>query len=78
MEETKKFYVTMIRRISNNSQRVAKLAGPYDTHEEALSKVDQARTIAYDIDPRSHWDSFGTSAITAAVHTPGTINHLMN
>ena len=65
----KKYYVTMIR-----GDRVARLAGPFDTHEEALAHVDQARKVANEVDPRSHWDAFGTSGIESDNHAPGVLN----
>lgn len=70
MQESKMYYVTMIR----DRVGVARLAGPYVTHEEALQLVDRVRNIAYDVDPRSHWNAFGTCGVTAAEHKPGVLN----
>jgi hypothetical protein len=67
--ETKRFYVTMIR-----DGRVARLAGPYDTKEEAEAQFEPARKIASEVDPFSDFDAFGVSAITAKEHKPGTLN----
>lgn len=66
--ETKKFYCTMIR-----DTRVAWLLGPYDTLEDAEAHVREAREAAYAIDPRSHWDAFGVTGVTAGSHPPGVI-----
>lgn len=70
---SKKYYVTMIRDPGKN-QRVARLAGPFDTHEEALSHVDAAKEHAYEVDPRSAFDAFGTSCIESDNHKPGVLN----
>lgn len=70
---TKKYYVTMIRDPGAN-QRVARLAGPFDTHEEALSHVDAAKKHAYEVDPKSAFDAFGTAGVESDNHKPGTLN----
>ena len=70
-QESKMYYVTMIR----DNVGVARLAGPYATHDEALNLVDKVRNIAYDVDRRSVWDSFGTCGITSVEHKPGVLNN---
>lgn len=70
---SKKYYVTMIRDPGKN-QRVARLAGPFDTHEEALSHVDAAKEHAYEVDPKSAFDAFGTSGVESDNHKPGVLN----
>jgi hypothetical protein len=65
----RKFYVTMVR-----GDQVARLAGPFDTKDEADSMVDRARTLAQENDPRSAFDAFGVSAITSEDHKPGVLN----
>lgn len=70
---SKKYYVTMIRDPGKN-QRVARLAGPFDTHEEALSHVDAAKEYAYEVDPKSAFDAFGTSGVESDNHKPGVLN----
>jgi len=55
---TGSYYVTMLR-----GARVAFLAGPFDTHEAALEMVDAARDAAYEVDPFSWFDDFGTSSL---------------
>lgn len=67
--EAKKFYVTMVR-----DGRTARLAGPFDSKEEAEAHVEPARKLASEIDPFSDFDAFGVSAITSAEHRPGTLN----
>jgi hypothetical protein len=70
---SKKFYVTMIRD-PGPRQRVARLAGPFDEHEHALAHVEPARKLAVEVDPRAHFDAFGTAGVTAAEHRPGVLN----
>lgn len=65
----KKYYVTMIR-----CDRTARLAGPFDRHEDALAHVEPARQAAYDADSRSWFDLFGTAGIESANHRPGVLN----
>lgn len=52
------FYVTMKR-----AERVAWLAGPYGSKEEAESHVREASDKAIKIDPRAHWDAFGVTRV---------------
>lgn len=65
----RKFYVTMVR-----GDRVARLAGPFDTKEEAEAMKPRAQDEANKADPRSAFDAFGVSAITSEDHKPGTLN----
>ncbi|NNM65709.1 MAG: hypothetical protein HKL99_14090 [Burkholderiales bacterium] len=67
-----KFYVTMIR--SGTPPKVARLAGPFDHHEDAIALVVRARAVAQEVDPRSAWDAFGTSGIESDNHRPGVLN----
>ena len=53
------YYVTLIR----DDKRVAWLAGPYATHEQALALVDRAWLKACEVDPRCHFDARGTASI---------------
>lgn len=66
---SKKFYVTMIR-----DGKAAYLAGPFDNHEEAKGHVEPARNEAWDVDPWSEFDSFGTASVVADRHPPGVLN----
>lgn len=49
------FYVTQVR-----DGRYRVLAGPFDTHAEALGEVDGLRAKVCAADPFSEFDSFGT------------------
>ena len=53
---------------------MSKLAGPFDTHDEAKAHVDHAREEAVKIDPRAHFDAFGTAGVEADEHKPGVLN----
>lgn len=66
----RKFYVTIARE----GKGVSKLAGPFDTHDEAKAHVQRARDEAYKVDPRSAFDAFGTAGIEADEHKPGVLN----
>ncbi|ATI15667.1 hypothetical protein [Bordetella phage vB_BbrM_PHB04] len=66
----RKYYVTMARE----GRGVARLAGPFDTHDEALAHVDRAREEAEKADPRSTFDSFGTAGVVSDNHRPGVLN----
>lgn len=65
----RKFYVTMVR-----GDRVARLAGPFDTKEEAEAMKPRAQDEANKADPRSAFDAFGVSGITSESHKPGKLN----
>lgn len=69
----RKFYVTMIRE-PGPRQKVARLAGPFDQHQDALAHVDRAKAKANELDPWSEFDAFGTTAFTADEHKPGVLN----
>ena len=71
--KTRMFYVTMIREPGPN-QRVAWLAGPFATHEEALAQVGPARAKANEVDPRAAFDAFGTASFEADEHKPCKLN----
>lgn len=68
---TKKFYVTIMR---DGQPKPAFLAGPFDTHKEAIQNVGRVREKAHELDPRSVLDSFGTSRLGADRHPPGLLN----
>jgi|HubBroStandDraft_6_1064221.scaffolds.fasta_scaffold808273_3 hypothetical protein len=63
MEPARDYYVTMRR-----AQRTAWLAGPFQTHAEALALVDTTRREAAAVDPWTHFDAFGTASL---VRDPG-------
>ena len=62
------FYVSVL-----NGPRLALLAGPFQTHEEALAMVDQARETAQRIDPWAWFYAFGTVKMMTG-HQPGVLN----
>lgn len=66
----RKYYVTIARE----GRGVSKLAGPFDTHDEAKAHVDHAREEAVKVDPRAHFDAFGTAGVEADEHKPGVLN----
>lgn len=74
----KAYYVTLIR----DDKRVAWLAGPYATHEQALALVDRAWLKACDVDPWCHFYARGTASITRPTDKlsdfpRGRITHLL-
>lgn len=54
------FYVSAI---DADTRRAARMAGPFDSHEEARSALRAIRDAAYDIDPRAHWWLWGTCSL---------------
>lgn len=66
----RKYYVTIAR----HGKGVSKLAGPFDTHDEAKAHVDRAIEEAVKIDPWAHFDGFGTAGVEADEHKPGVLN----
>lgn len=56
------FYVT-VRRDQPHGAKVGWLLGPYADKETAEAKVKPARDLAYEIDPRTHFDAFGVTRI---------------
>lgn len=67
--DTEAFYVTV-----KDGSRTGWLLGPFDTHEEALKKVNTARTIAEAKDPRAVFYAFGTAKRTGRQHPAGILN----
>jgi hypothetical protein len=64
------YYVSVIR--DDGAYRF--LAGPFETHVEALAAVPRARDVARDLDPRATWYAFGT-ARTDENSGPGMLNN---
>lgn len=56
------YYVT----VKNDVGQTAFLLGPFDTHEEALARVEEGRVLAESVDAWSHFYSFGTTKVEAA------------
>lgn len=46
-----------------DGNRKGLLGGPYDTHQEALDKVDVACSKACELDLRAHFYAYGTCSI---------------
>jgi hypothetical protein len=53
-----------------------KMAGPYQTHAEALADVDRARDIANKIDGRAWFMGWGTAQVKEGATEPGRLNKL--
>ena len=73
--KSRKFYASVYREKKGHRM----LAGPFDTHEEALAHVERARQAAYEVDPLSAWDAFGTASYVAAdgKHERGILNEAL-
>lgn len=68
----RKFYVSAI-----DGPRYSFLAGPFDTHKEALGLVDVARRKADEVDPRAWFCAYGTAQAPEGYDKPGILNHLL-
>jgi len=78
------YYVSVIDgpRIGDRIEvkRLGLLAGPFDTHAEALEKVDVVRRIAEEINAWAHFYAFGTLKLKEPLdgaYPPGRLNHLL-
>jgi hypothetical protein len=60
-----KFYVT-----ARDAGRTSLVAGPYDTHAEAIAKLPEAKATAIENEPRAHFYSFGTAAVPRSKARP--------
>ena len=65
------FYVSVI-----NGSRKGLLAGPFDTHEQALALVDPARIAAKQVNDRAHFYAYGTAKVTAKPNRPLPVGKL--
>ncbi|MFQ5622434.1 MAG: hypothetical protein ACE5FS_03460 [Paracoccaceae bacterium] len=64
------YYITIVR---GHDYRC--LAGPFrDDHAGALALVGKARDIACALDPRAHFDAFGTARLPDGYTRPGILN----
>lgn len=61
----REFYVTV-----QDAGRTGFLLGPYDTHTEALGKVERGRGLAEAANSRAVFYAFGTSSVPAGVAVP--------
>jgi hypothetical protein len=78
------FYVSVIDgpRIGDRIEvkRMGLLAGPYETHDDALDKVDVVRRIAEQVNVWAHFYAFGTVKLKEPIdgsYPPGRLNHLL-
>lgn len=58
-------------------KRMGLLAGPYETHAEALDRVAAVRKIAEDINAWAHFYAFGTVKLKQPPYPVGKLNHLL-
>ena len=56
------YYVT-VQRTVRDGVKTGWLAGPLDSHAAVLALVEQVRDLAYQADPATHWDQFGTARL---------------
>jgi hypothetical protein len=68
-DPARKFYVSVV-----DGERFNFLAGPFDTHAEALAQVEPTRSRAEEVDPRACWYSFGTARAPAGYTAPGLLD----
>ena len=75
------FYVSVIDapRIGGEIEvkRFGLLAGPYETHEEALARVGVVREIAEEVNSWAHFYAFGTVKLKQPPYPVGRLNHLL-
>lgn len=75
-DAAERFYVTLLD--DSRPQRVAYLAGPFATHPEALERVESARRIAENSDPRAVFYSTGTTGVRDdGALPPGRLNTVL-
>lgn len=73
-EPTRHYYVSL-RRESAKGVRTSLLAGPFDTHAEALAMVERASDEAYEVDPWTWFDQHGTCSLPRREGNPrGVLN----
>lgn len=66
------YYVT-VQRGSGSKTRTGWLFGPVADHGVAKLFVPYIRNLAYDVDPFTHFDGFGTSSITSDEPLPAGV-----
>lgn len=64
----KRFYVSVLDGPRHNL-----LAGPFDTHAEALAEVERVRAVALELDAKAHFYAFGTCSV-GDYSEPGFLN----
>jgi hypothetical protein len=76
------FYVSVIDgpRIGGEIavKRMGLLAGPYETHQEALDRVATVRKIAEEVNAWAHFYAFGTIKVKQPPYPVGKLNHLLD
>lgn len=58
-------------------KRMGLLAGPFETHQEALDRVDAVRKIAEEVNVWAHFYAFGTCKLKEPIngrYPPGRLN----
>ena len=71
------YYVSIWDRLSNAGHgRLGLLAGPYDTHAEALAKVDAAKDLALEHDAWASFYGYGTVRMKGSYREPGKFGKL--
>lgn len=65
------YYVSVV-----DGGKTVLLSGPYSTHAECLGALPTAKNKAEQVDPESHFYSFGTIAVNANVNRPGILDPL--
>lgn len=63
------FYVTV-----KDGGRTGRLLGPYDSHGEALARVEDGRRLAKAANDRAFWYAYGTSRVATGPRPAGLLN----
>jgi hypothetical protein len=72
-DNARRYYVTAKR-----DSKYAFLLGPFETHQEALDRVEDVRKVANRLDPWTEFDAFGTGSLGGLIGYPvGRLNHCM-
>ena len=67
------YYVSAI-----DGPKVYLLAGPYETHQEALDLVDQCNELSQSLDDRAFWFAYGTCRVKDTEYVkPGILNDML-
>jgi len=66
------YYVSVMKDGKPDNFRL--LAGPYETHADALAAVPAATKHAYDYDAKAPWYAYGTVRMKPDFNEPGIFN----
>ena len=66
------YYVSVV-----DGNLFALLLGPFNSHQEALNRVEEARAKAIELNPRAHFYNFGTVRMKPNFNKPGRLNKLL-